>query len=284
MLNTIKQAREQRHERTARAAMAVLLIGLMCAGCATAPRVPSVLESPLPTSPLAVVFQPGDVVDVKFRYWPELDEVQTIRPDGMISLPLVNEVQAADRAPEELRKTLLELYADKLKDPEMTVIARVEQNRSVYVGGEVNLTRNSDGLVAVPIIGRLTLMEAIIKSGGLRERSAKISNVLIIRRFEGTQYARTTDLREVFRNAETEPFYLEPNDIVFVPRTNIDRVDQWVDQYLNQPVPTWVSMNLNLNELIDGDNPITSDTSVGTSNANAARAAITSGLNLIGTR
>lgn len=222
-------------------AMLVLLV-IIQAGCATSPNVPSVRVSPLPTLPLAVVFQPGDVVEINFQYWPDMNQIQTIRPDGIISLPLVHEVRAADRSPEELREWLLEAYADKLKDPEILVIARVEQNRVVHVGGEVELTRNTDGLVAIPIIGRLTIWEAIIKSGGILNRSAKISNVLVIRRIGDTQYARTVDLRGEFKNAETEAFYLQANDIVYVPRTKIDRVDQWVDQYLNQTIPAWLQI------------------------------------------
>ena len=224
-------------------------LALMCcifAGCATAPKVSSVKKSPLPTLPVDVVFQPGDVVEVKFQFWPELNEVQTIRPDGMISLALVHEVKAADKSPEELRTMLLESYADKLKDPEIMVIARVEKNRLVHVGGEVELTRNTDGLVAVPIIGRLTIWEAIMRAGGILNRSAKISNVLVIRRIGDRQYSRTVDLREEFRSDESEAFFLQPNDIVYVPRTKIDRVDQWVDQYLNRTVPEWINLNITL--------------------------------------
>lgn len=222
----------------------------MCASCATAPTAPSTADNPLPQAEPGIVLQEGDVVDVRFVYWPELNEVQSIRSDGKITLQLVNEVQAAGLAPEELRLALLDHYADKLRDPEITVIARVDENRRVYVGGEVNAFRNNDGLVEIPLSGRMTVLEAIMISGGLKERSAKISNVLIIRRMDDTQYARTLDLRPLFKEAEVEPFYLQANDIVFVPRTNIDRVDQWVDQYLNQPVPDWIRATVDMNNII----------------------------------
>ena len=228
------------------ASVTLALVCCIFAGCATAPSVPSVKKSPLPTRPVDVVFKPGDVVEVKFQFWPDLNEIQTIRPDGMISLALVHEIEAADKSPNELREMLLELYADKLKDPEILVIARVEENRLVHVGGEVELTRNSDGLVAIPIIGRLTIWEAIMRAGGILNRSAKISNVLVIRRIDNVQYARTVDLRDEFKNGETEAFFLEPNDIVYVPRTKIDRVDQWVDQYMNLTIPNWFNLEFNV--------------------------------------
>jgi len=225
---------------------ALSLVVILGAGCATDPSVSSVEKSPLPTLPFAVVFQPGDVVEIKFQFWPELNEVQTIRPDGMITLPLVNDVMAEGRSPEELRAQLLDQYSDKLKDPEIIVIARVEENRLVHVGGEVQLTRNSDGLVAIPIVGRLTILEAIMRAGGILDRSARITDVLIIRRIGDKQYARTVNLRQVFKNDESDAFYVQHNDIIYVPRSRIDRVDQWVDQYLNQTIPTWLNLQIDV--------------------------------------
>lgn len=226
--------------------LTLAVMGFILIGCATAPRVPSITESPLPTTPVDVVFQPGDLVEVKFQLTPDFNEVQTIRPDGKISLTMLQEVQAADKTPAELREMLIEAYSDKLKDPEIMVIARVEENRLVHVGGEVELTRNSDGLVAIPIVGNLTIWEAIMRAGGILNRSAKISNVLVIRRIGDTQYARTIDLREEFRNPESKAFFLQANDIVYVPRTKIDRIDQWVDQYLSQPVPDWINLSFDV--------------------------------------
>lgn len=220
------------------------------AGCATAPEAPAHADNPLPEGPAETVLAEGDVVDIRFLYWPELNEVQTIRADGMITLQMVNDVVAAGMRPEKLREALLDLYSDKLRDPEITVIARIEENRRVYVGGEVNAFRNTDGLVEIPLTGRMTVMEAILLAGGLLEESAKISQVLVIRRLDDVQYVRTVDLRPLFKESEVEAFYLQPNDIVYVPRTNIDRINQWADQYLDQPVPDWIRANLDLNNII----------------------------------
>ncbi|MFH0793439.1 MAG: polysaccharide biosynthesis/export family protein [bacterium] len=159
----------------------------------------------MPTAESEHVFQPGDVAEVKFRFCPELNEVQTVRADGMISLQVVNEVEAAGLRPAELRSHLIELYGDELVDPEITVIARLEQNRWVYVGGEVNKFRNVDGLLQVPCIGNLTAAEAIMSAGGFLKGSAKLSNVLIIRRMGDTQYMRMIDMRLKFRGSETAP-------------------------------------------------------------------------------
>ena len=229
--------------------LAVLLGALfVVAGCATSPRVPSLGADPMPPGPQKLVLASGDTVSLQFVYWPELDITQTIRPDGMITAKLISEVEAAGLSPEELRQKLLELYADKLRDPEITVVADLADSRKVYVGGEVDLFRNTDGLVEVPLVGKLTPFQAVLQAGGFRKRSAKLSRVLVIRRIDDTQYARTVDLRKEFKTAESELFYLQSDDIVFVPRSRIDRADAWVDQYMNQLVPDWINANFGYTE------------------------------------
>jgi len=220
---------------------------LFLAGCSTVPTVPSVAQDPLPAvSPTAsVILQPGDHLEIRFPYWPELDVKQTIRPDGRIALLLINEVDAAGLTPEELRQKLLTLYAGQLRNPEITVVANFEKSRWVYVGGEVNtIGSNIEGLVQLPLTGRMTALEALMRAGGPKKTSAKLETVLIVRRVGDQQLARTINLATMFKQPTTQAFFLEPNDILFVPQNEIDRVDQWVSQYMNQPVPDWLKTNL----------------------------------------
>jgi len=205
----------------------VSVLGLL-GGCATG--------SPNPIGPAdcpdaEVVLQPGDVLGVKFPYCPELNEEQAIRPDGKIALQLVGEVEAAQRTPEQLRTELLTLYESKLKNPELTVIVSAFRGRRVYVGGEVS----KPGVVMME--GRLTVLGAIMEAGGFLKQSARMSNVIVVRERDGKQHATSVNLNKALQRRESGPFYLEPYDIVYVPRTRIDRVDQWVDQHINQIVP-----------------------------------------------
>ncbi|GMW01885.1 MAG: hypothetical protein AMXMBFR84_30210 [Candidatus Hydrogenedentota bacterium] len=198
-------------------------------GCVTTPE-------PTASFPVAedpkVLLKPGDVLEVKFLYWPELNEnSQAIRPDGKISLQLVGDVIAEGMEPEELRQSLLTQYEDKLREPEISVVVRSLDSHRVYVGGEVY----SPGLV--PIQGRLTALEAVMQAGGPRKDSARLSTVVIIRQSGNQQYATTIDMREMLESPETANFELAPRDIVYVPRTNIDKVDQWVEQYINKIIP-----------------------------------------------
>src|SRR5687767_10802155 len=116
-----------------------------------------------PLAPEAVyLMQPGDVLDIKFFYHPDLNETLPIRPDGRFSAALVNDVQAAGRTVSELRAELMQLYGATLNNPELAVIVREFAARRIYVGGEVN----SPSLLRVP--GRLSLLQAIFEAGGLK--------------------------------------------------------------------------------------------------------------------
>ena len=178
-----------------------------------------------------VTFAAGDVLDIKFFYTPELNETQTIRPDGKINLQLVGEIDVRGKTPSELREHLVKLYTPHLKNPEITVIARSFYSNRIYVGGEVN----APGFIAMP--GRLTVLESIMQAGGFNLRTAKIKNVVIIRHKDDQRYGYKLDLKKSLSGEKIKPFILEPYDIVFVPRTKIANVNQWIDNYIDRMIP-----------------------------------------------
>lgn len=227
-------------------------VGVLLSGCVTTPENTGAFQtSAAPPSNL----QPGDVLKVDFLYWPELNpEAQSIRPDGKISLQLVGDVDVGGLTPDEVRTKLLDLYKDKLVEPEINVVVSSLESHRVFVGGEVM----SPG--PLKINGRLTALEAIMQSGGPIKESAKLDRVVIVRQSGGKQFARTLDIKAALQNPESEPFLLEPYDVVFVPRTNIDRIDQWVDQYINQLIPR--SLHYNFTHEVSSDNAPSGGSSV----------------------
>jgi len=173
----------------------------------------------------------GDVVEVSFYYTPELNLTQTIRPDGKIALQLIGEVSAQGKTPGELRAELLESYARILKQPDIAVLTRSFYDRRVFVGGSVTVP----GVFDMP--GQMTLLEAIIQAGGLDLRQAEVRNIVVIRHEGDRRYGYAVDLEPVLQGSESQPFYLRPKDIVYVPQTRIAKVDQWVDQHINKLIP-----------------------------------------------
>lgn len=185
----------------------------------------------LPKTPPKVVLGPGDEVEFKFYNTPELDELQRVRPDGMITLQLVGEVNVDGKTPAEVSEELEKKYAEHLQKPAVAVIVRTLMNRRVFVGGEVQ----TPGMVEMP--ARLTALEAIMQAGGFNVLTAEYENVVIIRHVDGKRYGCALDFDAALDGQMYEPFFLEPHDIVFVPQTTIVKVTQWIDQHINHIIP-----------------------------------------------
>jgi protein involved in polysaccharide export with SLBB domain len=177
--------------------------------------------------------QVGDQLDIKFFYNPTLNEQVTVRPDGRVSLQLIQEVVAAGLTPAALTSELIARYALNLKQPDVTVIVRSFGSQRVFVDGEVG----RPGLV--PLVGLTTTLQAIAQAGGLKE-SARASQILIIRR--GAEVNRPMAIQVDLRKARdgsdlNRDIALEPFDIVFVPRSRVANVNVWMDQYVRKNIP-----------------------------------------------
>ena len=177
--------------------------------------------------PAPYVLQVGDLIGIRFWDNPELDEEMSIRPDGMISMPFIDEVQAAGKTPSELDGELTQLYQQELARPTITVIVRDAVGQSIFVGGEVE----EQGLY--DFRGSLSVFQAIQMAGDLLP-SAYRAEVLVIRtRPDGTRIARSVNLNPVLSGANPNAdLMLQPWDVVFVPRKHIIAFDLWVTQYI----------------------------------------------------
>ena len=182
-------------------------------------------------SSLQVNLEPGDEVEVIFYYTPELNITQMVRPDGKIALQLIGEVDVHGKTPGELRKELLGLYAPHLKNPEVAVIMRTLRNRRVFVGGQVV----TPGVIEMP--GKTDVLEAVMQAGGFILPLAEVKNVIVIRHKDEQRYAYSVNLAPALKGKASKPFFLRPQDIVYVPRTKITKVGQWVDQHINSLMP-----------------------------------------------
>lgn len=216
--------------------VAVAILGLaFLAGCAAKTETSSpitILSTVASPRPLPrVIIGPGDVLDVKFFDLPELNESQAVRPDGKIALQLVGDVDVAGMSPAQITENLGTLFQPHLLKPKISVVVRSFRNNRVYVGGEVRAPGSFE------LSSAMTPLEAIIQAGGFDMRSAKIKNVVLIRHADGKRYGYNLNLQDAQSAAATNDFYLEPFDIIWVPRTAIAKVDQWIDQYINKIIP-----------------------------------------------
>ena len=190
----------------------------------------------------------GDSLEIKFRGANELNEVVTVRPDGMISLQIVGDVVAAGQPPEVLRRSLMSAYSGELKDPDISVIVRSFSGNSIYVGGEVI----TPGRVA--LAGRITTLNAIILAGGFKDTADQ--RRVVVRHSDGRccEY----HLKSVIECKGGQNIQLQPYDVVYVPKSKIAKVNLFVEQYIDKVVPfsrsfgIFISHNTGLGSAVSG--------------------------------
>ena len=219
------------------------LILLILAGCTAAVRDPFPFNQLINQSKGATtgeyLIQPGDQLDVKFFYNPELNEQITVRPDGRISMQLVKEVTAAGMTPAQLTDFLTAKYGKELQQPELTVIVRTFSSQRVYVDGEVN----KPGLVT--LLAPTTALQSIVQAGGMKD-TARTDEVILIRKGADNRIVTTMlNLEKALDGTDpAQDLPLFPCDIVFVPKSHIANVDVWVDQYIRKMLPVSPGMSL----------------------------------------
>jgi protein involved in polysaccharide export with SLBB domain len=188
------------------------------------------------------LLQPGDVIDVKFYYNPELNEHITIRPDGKISLQLINEIRASGLSPSGLDSVLTEKYSKLLTNPEVTVIVRECAGYRVYIGGEVN----APGMF--PLVGRQTVLRAILQAGGAKN-TGELGSVVILRnqKTDKPLFITLNLAKDLMVPDRGNDIVLKPYDIVFVPKSIIAQLNQFVEQYFDKLIPVTKSFGIAYN-------------------------------------
>jgi polysaccharide export outer membrane protein len=188
----------------------VLLLMMVFAlgGCATS-HVPKETAAEQVHSE-TILLREGDTLKISFPGSPNLDTTQEIRRDGKISLPLIGEVDAAGKSPEELQQGLIKSYAPQISSKEVNV--EVESSSfPVYVTGCV--MRPGKILSGEPI----TAIEAVMEAGGFDYTKANLKAVRVIRHENGETRSYTLNLKLVLDGKDKKLFYLKPSDIVYVP-------------------------------------------------------------------
>lgn len=156
----------------------------------------------------------GDQIEVSVWRVPEVSRTVIIGPDGKISLPLLQGVQASGLTARELAESLKKLYSSRLLNPEVTVIPITVRQPVVYVIGDVK------NPTAMPYRNALTAMQAIGMAGGFLRTGAE-KDVTIVR-LSKDGYLRAIPI-EVEAGGQPGPYLayaltqLEPDDVVFVP-------------------------------------------------------------------
>jgi polysaccharide biosynthesis/export protein len=165
---------------------------------------------PATTDP-AYVIGSQDVLDINVWKEPDMTRVVPVRPDGKISLPLINDVQAAGSTPQQLASTVTEKLRKFLTEPQVTVIVTQINSQRVFVIGEVLRAG------AFPLVPGTTVLQALANAGGFTT-FANVKKIHVMRLVNGKPTELPFNYREVLKGDNPDQnIKLEPGDTVVVP-------------------------------------------------------------------
>jgi polysaccharide export outer membrane protein len=174
------------------------------------PQLPPATQ-PAVAVPSDYVIGPEDVLGVVFWREPEISGDVTVRPDGRITIPVIGDMQAAGRRPEDLQAAILAAAGKYITDPNVAVVVRTINSRKVFVTGRVNTPGGHD------LRGPMNVMQAIALAGGLTEY-ANAKNITILRMQKGQTQTFKFNYKDVAKGKGLEQnILLMPGDTVVVP-------------------------------------------------------------------
>ena len=152
---------------------------------------------------------PDDVIDVFVWKEPELTTTVVIRPDGRISLPLTNDIEASGKTVVQLQRDVTEKLREFIAQPVVSVIVKQVNSLKISVLGEV---RKPD---VYRIKNRVTVLDAIAMAGGFSDL-AKQNKVVVIRNGPSGPQRIKVNVKQLVTDNNKAWFYLQPLDTVFV--------------------------------------------------------------------
>ena len=161
---------------------------------------------------------PGDQVEVLVWRNAEVSRTVTIRPDGFISLPLLQDVQAAGLTAKELAQSITKGYSARLLNPEVTVIPTLVRTPTVYVLGDVKTPGAFPSRNAVTAAQALALAGGVLRTGG--ESDATLIRLTDDGYLEAIPIGSRASLTQVGPYTRLATVLLKPDDIVFIPETS----------------------------------------------------------------
>jgi polysaccharide biosynthesis/export protein len=152
-----------------------------------------------------------DVLDISVWKEPDVSRMVPVRPDGKISLPLLNDVQAAGLTPVQLAAQLTESLKKYVTNPQVTVIVTTINSQRVYILGEV--TRPG----AFPLLPGMSVLQALSSAGGFTQ-FAKVKNIFVRRVEDGRESKYPFNYKDVINGKRPEQdILLKAGDTIVVP-------------------------------------------------------------------
>lgn len=153
----------------------------------------------------------ADTLHVNVWKEPELSQTVVVRPDGKISLPLVNEMKVSGMTPSQIQQLMTDRLKAYLVAPQVTVTVTEIRSKTVYITGEV--LRAGE----YPLLTPVTVLQLIARAGGLTTYASR-RGIFVLRDADGKQVRYAFDYNDVIRGKNAaENIELKPGDTVVVP-------------------------------------------------------------------
>jgi polysaccharide export outer membrane protein len=163
------------------------------------------------TLPAGYVIGPEDVLSIVFWRDKEMSGDVVVRPDGKISLPLLNDVQAAGLTPDQLRDALIAAASKYVEEPNAAVVVKEIHSRNVFITGNVAKPGT------YPLTAQMDVLKLIALAGGLQEY-ADTKHIVVIRTDAGKREYHKFNYNDVIRQKHVQQnIVLKPGDTVIVP-------------------------------------------------------------------
>jgi polysaccharide biosynthesis/export protein len=189
-------------------------------GCATRElrvqeyRLASDIPNPSQPSEEFYLIGPGDSLHINVWKEPALSGTVKVRPDGYVTLPLINELQVTGMTTANLRKTLEEKYKEFTVDPFVTIRIEGIASAEVFMVGQVGKPG------AFPLVGNETILQLLTRSGGLSVFADR-SNIRVVRREKDKITEYVVDYDAILKGDLRQDILLRPGDRIIVPEATL---------------------------------------------------------------
>jgi polysaccharide biosynthesis/export protein len=165
----------------------------------------------------------GDLLELQYRYTPELNQTVTVLPDGYVNLNLIGDLRVSGLTLAQAHDLILDKIRARLNDPELNLILKEFQKPYVVVAGEVGRPGRLD------LREDTTAMQAILLSGGFTQ-AAQTGQVLLFRKINTEEAEiRVLHLSKLRTTADLErDIVLQPGDMLLVPRDKVEKVARFI--------------------------------------------------------
>jgi polysaccharide biosynthesis/export protein len=209
MANMERHSRGENMKRNLMVLTTVLLCGLFAGGQNSGDK-DAPAKEPLPQTNASYVIGPDDQLHVSVWKEPDLTNTMPVRADGMISLPLLNDVQAAGLTPMQLAASISDKLKKYITDPHVTVEVTQMNSQRIYVMGEVlhpgAMNRTPD----------MTVLQALASAGFTQFANTK--GIYVLRTESGKQSKLPVNYKKLVKGEDMQQNYvLKPGDTIVVP-------------------------------------------------------------------